>query len=223
MRMKHLVYALIVASVPLFAGSASAEATLWGIYGAHDKHDCPVNNRETAKEVITASAMDLQPLMEKYGVTAILDRYHSGLEHTFLWALETEKPHKLGEFCIELGLARWNDLKFVPLHTFEEGVVPGVRALHGLEDWEPDIASLPSSAGNATSNSPSAESTLWGIYGAHDKHDCPVNDIETAKQVITSNATDLRPMMEKYGITAVLDRYHSDFPRKVSSRPQIMV
>ena len=114
--------------------NASAGPTLWGIYGAHDKHDCPVNNRETAKEVIAANAMDLRPLMEKYGVTAILDRYHSGLEHTFLWAVETTEPHQLEEFCIELGIARWNDLKFVPLRTFEEGVVPDVRALHGLED-----------------------------------------------------------------------------------------
>ena len=72
--------------------------------------------------------------MEKYGVTAILDRYHSGLEHTFLWAVMTNKPHDLEEFCIELGIARWNVLKFVPLRTFEEGVLPVIRALHGLED-----------------------------------------------------------------------------------------
>ncbi len=142
MRMKHFICASIIASVPFSAGSAwaqsvSAEPTLWGIYGAHDKHDCPVNNRETAKYVITLSQMDLGPLMEKYGVTAVVDQYHSGLEHTFLWVVETTEPHKLEEFSIELGAARWNDLKFVPLRTFAEGVVPDVTALHGLEDWEP--------------------------------------------------------------------------------------
>ncbi len=142
MRMKHLIYASIIASVPFFAGSvsaqgASAEPTLWGIYGAHDKHDCPVNNRETAKEVIAVSMKDLRPLMAKYGVTAIVDQYHSGLEHTFLWAVKTKEPHKLEEFSIELGIARWNDLKFVPLRTFKEGVVPMVRALHGLVNWKP--------------------------------------------------------------------------------------
>ncbi len=74
-----------IASVPLFAGSASAaesasaEPTLWGIYGAHNRHDCPVNNRKTAKEVIAISLKDLGPLMKKYGVTAIVDQYHSGL------------------------------------------------------------------------------------------------------------------------------------------------
>ncbi len=42
MRMKHFIYASIIASVPFFAGSASAqsasaEPTLWGIYGAHNR------------------------------------------------------------------------------------------------------------------------------------------------------------------------------------------
>ena len=142
MKVKHLVYASIIASLPLFAGSTSvggdsSEPTLWGIYGAHSKHDCPVNNRQTAKEVIAISMTDLGPLMAKYGVTAIVDQYHSGLEHTFLWAVESTEPHKLEEFCIELGVARWNDLKFVPLRTFAEGVIDDVRAIHGLEDWEP--------------------------------------------------------------------------------------
>ncbi len=142
MGMKHFIYASIIASVPFFAGSASAQnasagPTLWGIYGAPNRHDCPVNNRETAKEVIAISLMDLGPLMEKYGITAIVDMYHSGLEHTFLWVVETTEPHNLEEFSIELGVARWNDLKFVPERTFED-VVRDVRALHGLEDWVPE-------------------------------------------------------------------------------------
>ncbi len=143
MRVKHLVYASIIASVPFFAGSAlaegdSAEPTLWGIYGAHNRHDCPVNNKETAKQVIALSESDLQPLMEKYGVTAIVDQYHSGLEHTFLWVVETTEPHNLEEFTIELGVARWNDLRFVPERTFAD-VISDVRALHGLEDWKPEV------------------------------------------------------------------------------------
>ncbi len=132
MRVKHFVCAAIIASVPIFAGSASEEPTLWGIYGEHDKHDCPVNNRETAMEVIALSLADLQPLMEKYGVTAIVAQYHSGLEHTFLWVVETKNPHMLEEFCIELGVARWNNLKFVPERTFGD-VITDVRAIHGLE------------------------------------------------------------------------------------------
>ena len=135
-RAQLLAYASIIASVPFAAGSVSAQSasaapTLWGIYGAHNRHDCPVNNRETAIEVIALDAMDLGPLMEKYGVAAVVDQYHSGLEHTFVWVVKTSKPHDLEEFCIELGVARWNDLKFVPMRTFKD-VVKDVRALHEL-------------------------------------------------------------------------------------------
>jgi hypothetical protein len=131
-----LTTVVLAALLPL--SNASAEPTLWGIYGDHSMHDCPVINRETAKEVITISKTDLGPLMKKHGITRIVDQYHSGLEHTFLWAVETNNPHKLEEFTIELGVARWNDLKFVPLRTFTDGVLPDVKAVHGLEDWNPE-------------------------------------------------------------------------------------
>ncbi len=140
MNIKNLIFASALAAVPFFPGVASAqsaaEPTLWGIYGAHSKHDCPVNNRATAMEMITLSQTDLGPLMEKYGVTAVVDRYHSGLEHTFLWVVETTAPHDLEEFAIEMGVARWNDLTFVPERTFDD-VIRDVRAIHGLEDWQP--------------------------------------------------------------------------------------
>jgi len=142
MKIKHLAHVLLIVSIPFSVASSpargpSGEPTLWGIYGAHSRHDCPVNNRETAKEVIAISLMDLEPLMEKYGVTAVVDQYHSGLEHTFLWVVETTQPHNLEEFSIELGVASWNDLKFVPERTFGD-VITDVRALHGLEDWAPE-------------------------------------------------------------------------------------
>lgn len=136
MKVKQVIFVAIIASLPFFAGDTAAadspaQATLWGIYGAHSKHDCPVNNRETAKEVIALSERDLKPLMEKYGVTEVVDQYHSGLEHTFLWVVKTTEPHNLEEFLIELGVARWNDLKFVPERTFGD-VITDVRAIHGL-------------------------------------------------------------------------------------------
>ena len=141
---QSLVAIFAGASVLFFAGNAlaqevSAEATLWGIYGAHSKHDCPVNNRETAKEVIAISMMDMQPLMDKYGITSIEDMYHSGLEHTLLWVVKTTRPHDLEEFTIELGVARWNDFKFVPERTFAD-VITDVTAIHGLEGWKPEAA-----------------------------------------------------------------------------------
>lgn len=128
MKIKPIFFASLVMSLSLFSGSASAESTLWGIHGAHNRHDCPVNNREAAKEVITISKTDLAPLLEKYGITSIVDMYHSGLEHTFVWVVETSRPHDLEEFTIELGIARWNDLKFVPERTFAD-VIRDVTAI----------------------------------------------------------------------------------------------
>lgn len=100
MKMQQTV-TLIIASTFLFTGNASAESTLWGIYGSHSKHDCPVNNRDTAKEVIAISKKDLGPMMKKYGITAIVDQYHSGLEHTFLWVVETTDPHPLAKSMLK--------------------------------------------------------------------------------------------------------------------------
>ena len=87
-------------------------------------------------EVIAISLMDLEPLMQKYGITAIVHQYHSGLEHTFLRVVETTAPHNLEEFSIEPDVVRWNDLKFVPERTFAD-VITDVRVIHGLEDWKP--------------------------------------------------------------------------------------
>ena len=136
MKIKQIIVTSLCTLLPLVAGNAVAEPTLWGIYGAHNRYDCPVNNRETAKEVITISKTDLTPLMEKYGITNIVDMYHSGLEHTLLWVVETSRPHDLEEFTIELGVARWNDLKFVPERTVAD-VIRDVTAIHGLQEWEP--------------------------------------------------------------------------------------
>jgi len=142
MTTRHFIFASIISLLSFLpsAGSAqgTSEATLWGIYGAHDRHDCPVNNIETAKDVIALSQSDLGPLMEKYGVTAIMDQYHSGLEHTFLWVVQTTSPHMLEEFSIEMGVAAWNDLRFVPERTFAD-VITDIRAIHGLEGWDAAI------------------------------------------------------------------------------------
>ena len=66
----------------------------------------------------------------------------SRLRHQFKfgsrgWLVETTKPHDLEGFCIELGIARWNDLRFVPLRTFGD-VLTDITAIHKLENWEPE-------------------------------------------------------------------------------------
>jgi hypothetical protein len=196
---------LLVILVCSVGSNVAAEVTLWGIYGEHDKHDCPVNNRDTAEAVVAVAQSDLGPLMKKYGVTEFVDRYHSGLEHTFLWAVKTTQPHDLEEFSIELGLARWNNLKFVPLRTFNEGVVPAIRALHGLEGSKSQTVS----ASKPVDEKRPIKNKLYGIYGEHDEHDCPVINRDTAVKVNAVSEMDLTPLMKKYGITRIVDQYHS--------------
>ena len=132
-QLRALLFVVILfLSNNLLAQNSDKEATLWGIYGAHNLHDCPINNKDTAIKAIALSKADLQPIMDKYGVVKFVAKFHSGLEHTLLWAVETTRPHDLEEFTIELGLAKWNEFKFVPLRTFEEGVIPDIKAIHGL-------------------------------------------------------------------------------------------
>lgn len=123
---------LASAFATLLADGAAAESSLWGIYGDHSMHDCPLNNLETAELVVNIANSDLGPVLQKYGISAVHDQYHSGLEHTFLWVFETERPHQLEEFAQEIGVAAWNDLKIVPIRRFAEDVVPEVKRLHDL-------------------------------------------------------------------------------------------
>jgi hypothetical protein len=59
-------------------------------------------------------------------------QYHTALEHTFLWILDAQEAHLLTDFCVEAKLAKINDLKIVPMITFNEGVVPGLKKIHSL-------------------------------------------------------------------------------------------
>ncbi len=68
----------------------------------------------------------------QYNIRAILGQYHSALEHTFLWVVEADDPHGIQEFCVATGLATINELKIVPLITFQEGVIPGLKKIHAL-------------------------------------------------------------------------------------------
>ena len=103
---------------------------LYGIYGRHEISDCPWNNEQTGKRVIQASKADLGKILPKYKINAIKGQYHSGLEHTFLWILDAEEPHLVQSWAVDNGMAKFNEVKIVPLETFE-GVVAGAKRL-----WE---------------------------------------------------------------------------------------
>ncbi len=105
---------------------------LYGVYGSHTVEACPWNNAETAKRLNALAEGELEVAAKKFEIDEILGQYHSALEHTFLWVVKAENPHLVQEFCVATGLAGINELKIVPLITFDEGVVPGLRKIHGL-------------------------------------------------------------------------------------------
>jgi len=93
---------------------------LYGIYGRHEIKDCPLNNSETRKMVAKIAKMDMSSVLPKYKINKVIGQYHSGLEHTFLWILDAEDPHLIQQFAIEGGMAGFNEVKIVPLMTFDD-------------------------------------------------------------------------------------------------------
>ncbi len=106
--------------------------SLYGVYGSHTTEACPVNNKEIAQTLVQFSETDLEPIASKYKINKVIGQFHSALEHTFIWVVDAEDPHLIEEFCIETGLASFNNLKIVPLITFGEGVIPRVKRIHQL-------------------------------------------------------------------------------------------
>ncbi len=93
---------------------------------------CPWNNIQTAKLVLGLAESDLEFTAKKYKINGIIGQYHSALEHTFLWVVEAEDSHLIQEFCVATGIATINELKIVPMITFLEGVIPGLKKIHSL-------------------------------------------------------------------------------------------
>ena len=104
---------------------------LYGIYGRHEIDTCPWNNVENAKRVIQIANSDFSQMLPKYKIYKILGQYHSGLEHTFLWILDAEDPHLIQQFAVDSGMASFNEVRIVPLTTFQ-GVAEGSKKIHGL-------------------------------------------------------------------------------------------
>ena len=105
---------------------------LYGIYGSHTVEACPVNNLGNAKTLIEFVEGDPTPLLKKYKIQNVLGQYHSTFEHTFLWVIDAEDPHLVEQFALKTGLASFNNLRIVPLLTLREGVLPRIKAVHGL-------------------------------------------------------------------------------------------
>lgn len=93
---------------------------LYGIYGRHEIKDCPLNSSESRKKVRKSVESDMSSLLPQYKINKIIGQYHSGLEHTFLWIVDAEDPHLIQKFLIDVGTASFNEVKIVPLMTFND-------------------------------------------------------------------------------------------------------
>ena len=105
---------------------------LYGIYGSHTSEACPIYRPANARVFASIAEVDPAQLDRKYRIRQIVGQYHSAVEHTFLWILEAEDPHLIEQFSVDTGLASFNTLKIVPLHTFPE-TIERLREAHGRE------------------------------------------------------------------------------------------
>jgi hypothetical protein len=103
--------------------------SLYGIFGVHSVESCPLNNADIRNLVIKMTE-EIDKIANK---THILQRYHSGLEHTFVWIVEAQNAHSVQSFMTESTWAKFNTIKIVPLSTYET-VVGECKRLEGVSD-----------------------------------------------------------------------------------------
>ena|SRR2546425_7894367 len=90
---------------------------LYGIYGNHTPESCPLNNVENRRLVIKM-AEQLDKVVGKNNAK-MLQQYHSGLEHTFLWIVDAQDTHSVETIMVESGWTKFNVVKIVPLATYQ--------------------------------------------------------------------------------------------------------
>lgn len=95
---------------------------LFGIFGSHTVESCPLNDRASAKMMIQIAekSADITDNHNNYGIHKVIGRYHSSLEHEFIWIIDADNAHLVEKFLIDIGSAKFNSSKIVPLITFEE-------------------------------------------------------------------------------------------------------
>ncbi len=103
----------------------------YGIYGSHTPETCPIYVRRFARVFADIAELDPEELASTYGIREIEAQYHSALEHTFVWIVEADEPHLIEAFAIDTGLASFNMLEIVPVHTFAE-TVDRLKSTHKL-------------------------------------------------------------------------------------------
>ena len=92
----------------------------YGIYGSHTTEACPLFNEEN-KKLLLQVASTFEKDAESKGIK-VLSMYHSGLEHTFEWIVESPGAHAIQDLMVETKVAKFNATKIVPLRTTQNVV-----------------------------------------------------------------------------------------------------
>ena len=95
---------------------------LYGIYGRHEIDACPINNSKNRQLMVKIGKRDMKQVCSDFKINKIVGRFHSALEHTFLWIVDAEDPHLIQRLAMEGGVASFNEVKIVPLIEFENVV-----------------------------------------------------------------------------------------------------
>ena len=95
---------------------------LYGIYGRHEIDACPINNSKNRKLMVEIGKRDMKTVCSTHKINKVIGRFHSALEHTFLWIVDAEDPHLIQKLAMEGGVASFNEVKIVPLTEFENVV-----------------------------------------------------------------------------------------------------
>ena len=90
---------------------------LYGIYGSHTTEACPLFNAGNRK-LLLETADGFEVTAAAFGVKVVA-AYHSGLEHTFVWIVESGDPHVIEDLMVQTRMAKWNSAKIVPLKTLK--------------------------------------------------------------------------------------------------------
>ncbi len=93
---------------------------LYGIYGSHTTEACPLFNKDNRK-LLLETAAGMEETAGRFGVKVVA-AYHSGLEHTFVWIVESDSAHAIQDLMVESKVAKWNATKIVPLRTLQNVV-----------------------------------------------------------------------------------------------------
>ena len=93
---------------------------LYGIYGTHTTEACPLFN-EGNRRLLLQTAQGFEKAANAKGIK-VVSAVHSGLEHTFLWQVESENAHAIQDLMVETKVAKWNATKIVPLRTLQNVV-----------------------------------------------------------------------------------------------------